>query len=470
MDTPPKIRVLFADADNAFGVFARYSLEQLGHEITLASDGADLLARFIPERYDVVIAGIATPFVGGLEILRALQQRSPTTPVILLCDEECAHLAAQGQTEGAFAYFKKPLNDFDPLDEAIKQAHARRAAPAPIIPPTPITAPAPIIRPAPIAASAPDPFLASLLPLIEAISAQPLNTTLELLATTSAQISQATTACIFLTHAGGTQLFSAFGFADLETAKRDWSERGGDAFCARLLAQAAPLIEPLGDVTPALGMPLRANEQTLGALVMYPVERAALDTPRLAQLELLAAHGALAIEFARLREENLRLISSDPITGVLKREPFLEMADREFRRSWRYSQPITALIVDIDDLAAINAKHGHSIGNQVLVAVAQVCTHVVRSIDLVGRYESDTFAILLLMTESDGAQSVAERLRVEINALRLPSLASPFQITASVGVCSYPRSGCTSIFDLLSLAQEAQRAAHFRGANQIVYC
>jgi len=454
MDTVnPKIRVLFADADNAFGVFARYSLEQLGHEVTLANDGADLLARFLPERYDVVVAGIATPFLDGLEILHAIKQRSPTTPVILLCDDECTSSAEQGIQEGAFAYFEKPLNDFAALSHAIIHAHTHRAQP-PVYAPTP----------------APDALTQLLIPLVESVSAQPLNVTLEALAAASARVCHASNAIVLLAHSSGFQVFSTFGAPNVETARRDLMERVSDTFRARLLSETSALLESLDDASYALGIPLRSNEQCVGALILYPLQRDALEPTQMAQLELLAAHGALAIEFARVREENLRLISTDPTTGVLKREPFLEMADREFRRSWRYNQPITAIVIDIDDLASINLKHGHSVGNQVLRAVAQVCMNVVRSIDLVGRYESDAFAILLLMTESDGARSVAERLRVEINALRFSDTIGALQITASLGVCSYPRNGCTSIFDLLAMAQEAQRAAHFRGTNQIVYC
>ncbi|MCI0477688.1 MAG: sensor domain-containing diguanylate cyclase, partial [Anaerolineales bacterium] len=270
-------------------------------------------------------------------------------------------------------------------------------------------------------------------------------------------------------------VFSAYGFTDIEAASHDLATREGDAFGARVIAERRILVEPMPAESAAstahqiLGVPLLTAEQTLGALILYPLAPAPIDPARLAQLELFAAHGALAVEFARLREENLRLISTDPMTGVLKREPFLELADREFRRSWRYNQPITALIVDVDDLSAINLKHGHSFGNQVLHAVADVCVNVIRSIDLLGRYESDAFALLLLMTESDGAQSVAERLRVELNAIRLENAQGAVQITATLGVCSYPRNSCTSIFDLLAMAQEAQRAARFRGANQIVY-
>jgi diguanylate cyclase (GGDEF)-like protein len=287
-------------------------------------------------------------------------------------------------------------------------------------------------------------------------------------------VAQTPAGIVLLAHSAGSQIFSAYGFPNVEVASRDLAARAGDAFGARVIAEHRTLIEPLPDESTApsarhiLGIPILKAEQTLGALILYPLA-APIDPTRLAQLELLAAHGALAIEFARLREENLRLISTDPTTGVLKREPFLELADREFRRSWRYNQPITTLIVDIDDLSAINHRHGHTFGNQVLRAVADVCANVIRSIDLLGRYESDAFALLLLMTESDGAQSVAERLRVELNAIRLESAQGPVQITATLGVCSYPRNSCTSIFDLLAMAHEAQRAARFRGANQIVY-
>ncbi|MBM3131191.1 MAG: GAF domain-containing protein [Chloroflexi bacterium] len=447
-----KIRVLFADADAAFCVFARYSLEQLGFEITLANNGADLVARFLPEVCDVVVVGLATPFFDGMQVLRAIKQRRPATPVILLCDDDCAHLAEQGMQEGAFAYFQKPLNDFAPLSDAITRAHTRQAAPPPA---------------AALPAPAADPFAESLYALVESTRVEPLSVSLQIVAKTGAQLIQAPSAIVLLAHAAGFQVFSASGFANLETASRDLATRVGDAFGARVIAERRAVSEPLPDdpaASIALGIPIQTAEQTLGALILYPLAPTSIDPARLAELQVLAAHAALAIEFARLREENLRLISSDPTTGVLKREPFLELADREFRRSWRYNQPITALIVDIDDLAAINHKHGHSFGNQVLRAAADVCVNVVRSIDLVGRYESDAFALLLLMTGNDGAQSVAERLRVELAALRLPTTQGAIQVTATIGVCSYPRDSCTSIFDLLALAHEAQRAARIKSS------
>jgi diguanylate cyclase (GGDEF)-like protein len=95
--------------------------------------------------------------------------------------------------------------------------------------------------------------------------------------------------------------------------------------------------------------------------------------------------------------------------------------------------------------------------------------NAVRSIDLLCRYTDDSFAILLLMTARADARHVAERLRNGIAGLDIANGKGPLRITASLGVSAYPRDGCSSIFDLLAIAQEAQRAAQHGGGNQIVY-
>lgn len=455
-----KIRVLFADADAAFCVFARYSLEQFGVEVTLANDGADLIARFLPEHVDVVVVGLTTPFFDGLEVLHAIKQRHPATPVILLCDDEGSHLGKQGIQEGAFAYFQKPLNDFIQLRDAIRRADAQASHISSVVTP----APAPLPH-----ALETDTLTTTLHRLIEATRTQPLSITLQMLSTAGAYLTQAPCGIVLLPHPTGFQVFGAHGLEDLEAAHRDLVARVGDSFIARVLTERQTISEPIEPTNHVLGVPLLTANQTLGALILYPIALPPGDSAQIAHLEILAAQGTLAIELAHLREENLRLVTTDLTSGVLKREPFLELADREFRRSWRYNQPITAIIVDIDDLSLINQRVGGPFGNQVLRAVANVCVGVIRSIDLIGRYDSDAFALLLLMTESEGAKSVTERLRAELNALHLADAPNTFQITVAMGVCSYPRHGCTSIFDLLAVAQEAQRAARYRGTNQIIY-
>jgi diguanylate cyclase (GGDEF)-like protein len=471
MDYPGsrKIRVLFADADAAFGIFVRYSLEQIGFQVTVANDGADLIARFLPKEFDVVLVGIATPIFGGLQVLRAIKQRHPTTPVILFCDADSSHLAEEGMQQGAFVYFQKPLNDFAQLGDAITRAYETQVRHHPTVEPSAALMPPP--------APESDALLTVLIrQLVEATRTQPLDVTIQMLSAAGAQIMQAPYGIVKLTRAGTElQVSGVHGFANHKAAMLDLAARLGDDLAARVIAEGRTVVastppESAGTTAQhAVGVPLLTQNQTRGALIVYPLAAGSVDAAHIAQLELIAAQGVLALELAQAREENARLIATDPITGMLKRELFLEMADREFRRSWRYDQPITAIIVDVDDLANINLKCGHTFGDQVLREVANVCTNVVRSIDLIGRYDGDAFALLLLMTESESAKVVAERLRSGINAILLANAPSPIQVAATLGVCSYPRDSCTSIFDLLALTQEAQRAARYRGANQIVY-
>ena len=471
MDYPGsrKIRILFADADAAFGVFVRYSLEQIGFQVTVANDGADLVARFLPKEFDVVLVGMGTPFLDGLQVLRAIKQRNPATPVILFCDSDCAHLAEEGMQQGAFVYFQKPLNDFAQLGDAITRAYETQVRHHPTIEPSAALTP-------PAAPESDALAIALIRQLVEATRTQPLDVTIQMLSAAGAQVMQAPYGIVLLLRAGvGFEVSGVHGFANHEAATLDLAARQGDDLTARVVAEGRTIIasisaESAGAASQhAVAVPLLTENQLLGTLIVYPLAPASVDAARLAQLELIAAQGVLALELARVREENTRLISTDPITGVLKRELFLDLADREFRRSWRYDQPITAIIVDVDDLTHINLSRGHTFGDQVLRQVANVCANVVRQIDLIGRYDGDAFALLLLMTESASAKIVAERLRSGINAIQLANAPSPIQVTATLGVCSYPRTSCTSIFDLLALAQEAQRAARYRGANQIVY-
>ena len=466
MDYPGsrKIRILFADADAAFGVFVRYSLEKIGFQVTVANDGADLIARFLPKEFDVVLVGMATPIFDGLQVLRAIKQRHPLTPVILFCDSDSAHLAEEGMQQGAFVYFQKPLNDFAQLGDAITRAYETQVRQRPTAEPS-------VALATPAAPESDALAVVVLRQLTEATLTQPVSVILQMLSAAGARVMQAPHGIVLLSRSGtGLQVSGAHGFTNIEAATLDLAAQLGDAFMARVVTERRTIIASTqAESQQAIGVPLLAEGQMRGALIVYPLAHVPINAARVAQLELIAAQGVLALELARVREENARLIATDPTSGVLKRELFLELADREFRRSWRYDHPITAIIVDVDDLANINLKCGHTFGDQVLREVANVCANVVRSIDLIGRYDGDAFALLLLMTESESTKIVAERLRSGINAIQLANAPSPIQITATLGVCSYPRTNCTSIFDLLALAQEAQRAARFRGANQIVY-
>jgi diguanylate cyclase (GGDEF)-like protein len=401
-------------------------------------------------------------------VLREIKKQNSQMPVILI-GEAAPELSRLAAREGALAYLPIPSDDFQELMDTIERALTMREVvqqtdqpPAP-----PVSTTRPALDDAALASS--------LRQLIESSRGRPLAETMQLLLRASAATMEAEHSVVLLMQGENTlQLDSALGFSDQAAAARDFVRHVGDAFASRVANERQTLIDQAptyeGEVECRfIGAPLFTHDHLLGVLIVYPIPVGPVEPERVTWLEAFAAEGALAIQFARLNAENERLSPNDPLTGVLKRSVFLDLADHEFRRSWRYNEPICAIIVDVDGMREINSSGSRDFGDRVLRAVANTCRSTVRSIDLVGRYENDSFAILLLMTDRSGAKSVAERLRLAIAAIDMSDARGPVRVTATLGVCAYPREGSASIFDLLSVSAEAQRAARRSGPNRIVY-
>lgn len=117
--------------------------------------------------------------------------------------------------------------------------------------------------------------------------------------------------------------------------------------------------------------------------------------------------------------ELTELASIDAMTGVLNRRRFLELAEKEFRRSRRFDHEMSLLVFDIDHFKRINDTRGHQMGDQVITAVAEAIAKGVRDGEPVGRIGGEEFAVVLLETGPAEAARVAERLRQTIAGLQL---------------------------------------------------
>ncbi len=450
-------RVLFAEQDVVLCVSARRALKHRGHKVALAHNDNDVRRMLDREAFDLVILDAALPRTNGLEVLRDIKSKRADTPVILIGDT-ASRFKQLAEGEGAFACLPLPADSFDELCDTVQRA---------------LGAPEPGVQ-APTALDG-TALLGQLRELIDASRAKPLADTLQVLLQASAAAMMAERSVVFLSQENtGLTLEGALGFSDLTSAARDLVENVGDAFAWRIATERQTLIEAPTERDESvahrfIGVPLVVHGQLLGVLIDYALPAEPIDPARVVWLETFAAQGALAIYLARLEAENERLLRHDPLSGALKRQVFLDLADHEFRRSWRYKQSISLILVDVDGMNAINSRSGREFGDRVLREVANVCRNSLRSVDLLGRFENDALAILLVMTDLDGARSTAERLRAKIESIALSDARGPVKVTASLGVCAYPRENCASIFDLLAVALEAQRAARKGGASQIVY-
>lgn len=162
-----------------------------------------------------------------------------------------------------------------------------------------------------------------------------------------------------------------------------------------------------------------------------------------------------------LQRDNLglqQLAHTDKLTGLANRRRFDEILEHELRRAQRAGASLALILIDVDFFKKFNDRYGHPAGDACLQAVAGVLAgQVNRNRDLPARYGGEEFAVVLPDTDAAGAMAVAERLRHEIEALRLPHHESPFGVvTASLGVSAIaPGAGDSP--DPLGLVARADR-------------
>jgi diguanylate cyclase (GGDEF)-like protein len=167
--------------------------------------------------------------------------------------------------------------------------------------------------------------------------------------------------------------------------------------------------------------------------------------------------GVLYLQYrgARRREraalERIRQLAHyDPVTGLPNRALLADRLALEVARAHRSERPFALLSFDLDGFKAVNDTWGHAAGDAALAIVAARAREAVRNSDTVGRHGGDEFLALLPETALDGAQRVAEKLRL--------ALAQPYAVgdgkatmSASIGLALFPDHG--------SDAEALQRAA-----------
>lgn len=172
------------------------------------------------------------------------------------------------------------------------------------------------------------------------------------------------------------------------------------------------------------------------------------------------------LEHALLRESRI-----DALTGVLNRRALEEQGKAALNLCQRHEQPFSVMMVDIDHFKAINDKHGHAVGDQVLIVVAEHCRGLIRESDRFGRWGGEEFLALLPETPLADAIALAERMRHAIAASEFPVGDVVLSLTTSIGVVGEVTPGSTDTSSawagLVKAADEAMYRAKAAGRNRV---
>ena len=216
-----------------------------------------------------------------------------------------------------------------------------------------------------------------------------------------------------------------------------------------------------------LAVPILREHHLLGLVTAVDPEEGAFSDDDVESLSALAVQAGVAIENARLHRVVERQAVTDALTGLANRRQFYEVLGREYERAQRFGQPVSLILLDIDDFKQINDSRGHLAGDAVLHSVAATVAEVIREIDLASRYGGEEFAVLLPQTGPEGAAHLAERLRSEIAARSIRFGTEEISgVTASFGVAAGPDDQMTQI-DLIASADAALYQAKREGKNHV---
>lgn len=153
----------------------------------------------------------------------------------------------------------------------------------------------------------------------------------------------------------------------------------------------------------------------------------------------------------------------DKLTSLYNRHYLMDEGVRKFANSQRNRVPFSLAILDIDHFKKVNDTHGHTTGDEVLKAVANVIKNGSRKEDFAARFGGEEFILLLEHCTKEDAQKKIETLRVEVENLN----PSGINVTASFGVASC--NGEQESFEsLLKDADEALYEAKENGRNRVV--
>lgn len=224
-----------------------------------------------------------------------------------------------------------------------------------------------------------------------------------------------------------------------------------------------------------LGVAIAAAAVIFGALYVAPPEEGAAFSELIIEFSAAAVvmmgTGVFVGWLSRMQKRKLVYFRDtsmvDKLTGLHNYGYFWERLEEERKRADRFGSRLALIMVDVDNFKTFNDRFGHATGNLLLQKLARILEENIRDIDIVCRYGSEEFAVLLPNTDKE-AERVAERIRRATDEACFEGDKDEpvVKATVSAGLAVYPTS-CDNELELIDKADAALSFAKQNGRNQV---
>ncbi|MCM8800981.1 MAG: sensor domain-containing diguanylate cyclase [Candidatus Omnitrophica bacterium] len=291
------------------------------------------------------------------------------------------------------------------------------------------------------------------------------------------------------------------GFDDLINAYKFSHHMVGSGFNQQIRRMKIPLIEQKGGLLALSvldGMPLHLTKETLQnyrddpliqllsteEIVVVPLKakdkvngviladnfitHKPITKDDMRMLIMLANQAGLAIENSQLYEKTVLRSHTDSLTELWNHGHFQYLLHTELEKARATNQPLSLIMLDIDDFKIYNDSLGHQSGDKILKELATLIKNQSRKMDYVCRYGGEEFTIILPQTDKKEALLIAERLRQDIEKHVSPheEILPYKKLTVSMGVAVFPEDGNSSS-ELINSSDKALYQAKNKGKNCI---
>ncbi|MGH2568782.1 MAG: sensor domain-containing diguanylate cyclase, partial [Bacteroidota bacterium] len=212
-------------------------------------------------------------------------------------------------------------------------------------------------------------------------------------------------------------------------------------------------------------LPVNSVNRCYGVLVVESKDPKTYSEADAMLLQKLVETSSWALEILSLSEVVNNYISMDETTGVAARKYFMVRMQEEVQRSADFSTELALVMVSLDSMNDLLGRYGKEGFDFALQNVGRIIKSFIRPYDLVGRYDFNQFAVLLMQTTANEAYLWAEKLRKNIASNIINIDQKSFSVTVSVGVCGAASEA--NDIGLLGNTTQVLRKAVEAGGNMV---